>query len=178
MIEAPGAFNAWGSSLIGGLVAGTLGAIFVILAVFYGQRLTDRRARADDRQRAAAELMVEVSNLRDNACSRRTGPTGSYAMAPLRNSLFTTYLALHEYPSHKVVDEFYKAVERWRQWARDRANDSTEIAVEVILPFAEDYQDALFSYGDAVIRILQDQLEQDPLDFEPPALPALSPIPA
>lgn len=172
-VEAAGAFDAWGSSLIGGLVAGTLGAIFVILGVFYGQRLADKRARADDRQRAAAQLMVEVSNLRDEACSRRTGVVGNYAMFPLRNCLFTTYLALHEYPSHKVVAEFYTTVEGWRQWVRSHANESAELPLASRFPNVDDYRSALRAYGDAVIRVLQDRLEEDPLHFEPPQMPPL-----
>lgn len=174
VIEATGTFAAWGSSLVGGLVAGTLGAIFVVFGVRYSQKLADRKALADDRLRASAQLMVEVSNLRDAACSRRTGPAGDYSMYQLRNALFTTYLALHDYPSHKVVDDFYKTVERWRQWARDRQIDPQDAPLEASFPFVDRYRSELREYGDGVIKVLQDKLEDDPLDFKAPELPELT----
>jgi hypothetical protein len=174
MIEAAGAFDAWGSSVIGGAVAGLSGAIFVLIGVRYAQLLADKRIRAADRQRAAAQLMVEVSNLRDAACSRRTGPVGDYSMYMLRNALFTTYLALHEYPSHKAVDDFYKTVQRWRQWARDRAREPQIGPIEDSFPLVHEYRVGLAQYGDGVIKVLQDKLTEDRLDFVPPLLPELT----
>src|SRR5436305_1861425 len=99
MIEAAGTFDAWGSSLIGG--AG--GAVIAVAAVFVAQWLTDRRKTADERRNAANDLIIEISNLRDDACSRRKGIVGDYALFPLRNALFVTHIALEKYPSYHEV---------------------------------------------------------------------------
>jgi hypothetical protein len=122
MTEAAGAFDAWGSALIGGLAS----AVAVLLAVFVTFYLTNRKAKETERREAAARLMVEVSNLRDEACSHTTGPIGDYALYKLRNTLYTTYVPLHTFESFKVVDQFYVTVEAWRGWGRGHDDRPSE----------------------------------------------------
>ncbi len=112
MIEASGAFDAWGSSLVGG--AG--GALIAVVAVFVAQWLSDRRRAADERRNAANDLIIQISNLRDDACSRRKGPIGEYALHPLRNALFVTHVSLERFSSYHEVQLFYRAVRAWREW--------------------------------------------------------------
>lgn len=118
--------------------------------------------------------MVEVSNLRDNACSRGvTGSTGKYPMWKLRNALFVTHVALRKYPSYRVVREFYRTVYHWRGWMRRDAKTSPTTAVEVRVPAVVLYRTELRAYGNQVIRVLQDQREVKDVQFRPPALPEL-----
>jgi hypothetical protein len=175
MAKATGAFEAWGSSLIGGLA----GAVAVLLAVFLTAYVTNRKARETERRQAAAQLMVEVSNLRDAACSHRTGPIGDYALYPLRNRLYTTFVPLHIYESFHVVDQYYETVKEWRKWARDHDDRGSTVPqrarskkIEEMFPWTTEYMTGLGEYGEDVIDVLKRKLEDKDTDFKPPALPA------
>jgi hypothetical protein len=176
MTEAAGALDAWGSALIGGLAS----AVAVLLAVFVTFYLTNRRARETERRQAAARLMVEVSNVRDAACSHTTGPIGDYVMHNLRNRLYTTYVPLHDFESFKVVDAFYRAVNVWRDWGRQHDDQLSEdlprirsMRVQKKFPWIEQYMTGLRKNGEEVIDILKDKLEATGLNYKPPTLPTV-----
>ncbi len=44
-------------------------------------------------------------------------------------------------------------------------------------PIVDDYREALRAYGDQVIKILQDHLEDESLNYTPPRLPPLPALP-
>jgi hypothetical protein len=180
MIEASGTFDAWGSALVGGVAS----AVAVLLAVFVTFSLTSRKAKEDERRQAAARLMVEISNVRDRASSHTTGPIGAFALYPLRNTIFTTYVPLHKYDSFKVVDQFYKTVEAWREWGRtqDPSSGSHDLRTRAgyvanRFPWVEEYLTKLDEYGGQVIGLLQDNLEDKGLSYSPPELPQLNDTP-
>lgn len=171
MIEATGTFDAWGSSLIGG--AG--GAVIAVAAVFVAQWLTDRRKTADERRNAANDLIIEISNLRDDACSRRKGLVGDYALFPLRNALFVTHVALEKDPSYHEVQLFYQAVRTWREWARDHKPPNLPSTRRPDAEYARlrAHQDELRVWSEALINLLQDHLLDIPLESPSRPLPEL-----
>ena len=116
MMAAAGAFDAWGANVLGGVVGGLVGAIFVVIGVRYAQSLTDKREAAADRRTSGNGLIIQISNLRDDACSRRKGVLGDYALFPMRNALFVTHGVLDGYASYAEAKEFYETVRGWREW--------------------------------------------------------------
>lgn len=171
MIEAAGAFDAWGSSLIGGVG----GAVIAVAAVFVSQWLTDRRKAADERRNAGNDLIIEISNLRDDACSRRNGLVGDYALFPLRNALFVTHIALGDYPSYHEVQLFYQAVRKWREWVRDHKPPNLPSTRRPDAEYARlrAYQDELRGWAEELINVLQDHLLDRPLKSPGRRLPEL-----
>jgi hypothetical protein len=168
-----GASSAWdgiGSSVVGGVIA----AAFVVIGVWFAQWLRDNRTAGKDRRDAAAQLMVEVSNLRDNACSAKADRVkGIYPMWMLRNALFVTHVVLQKYPSYRVVREFYRTVYHWRWWSRKQAEVQSDMSLEERLPVVVNYRAELRAYGNHVIEMLQNALEDQSLRFDQPVLPEL-----
>jgi hypothetical protein len=172
MIQSAGTFDAWGSALVGGVVS----AFAVLIGVGLTQYLVSRDSAKKERRTAAVQLMVEVSNLRDEACSHRAGTSGDYALYPLRNALATTYATLHGFNSYQVVEDFYRTVRDWRTWARDRKQENLTPPLEVSFIWVREYRAELRHFGNRVVKVLQDDaLEVPPgaLDFEEPVLPPL-----
>lgn len=173
MVEAAGALDAWGSNVLGGLVGGLLGAAFVVLGVRYGQKLSDDRKAIADRRTAGTGLVIQISNLRDDACSRSRGTTGDYAMWRMRNDLFVTHSVLDGYASYREARAFYDTVYEWREWARTHPPPEGGHQGETAKTLSV-YKAELRSYSEALIKLLQEQLEADPISFRRPTLPALA----
>ncbi len=171
MIEAAGPFDDWGSSLIGGVG----GAAIAVAAVFVAQWLTDRRKAADERRNAANDLIIEISNLRDDASSRRKGLIGDYALFPLRNALFVTHVALEKYPSYHEVQLYYRAVRTWREWARDHKppNPPSTRRPDAEYEKLRAYQAELHGWAEDLINVLQDHLFDMSLNSPRRPLPGL-----
>ncbi|MGB3764416.1 MAG: hypothetical protein WA966_14475 [Ornithinimicrobium sp.] len=183
-IELADAWSGWASTLLGGVVGAVTVVVGVWLAYQYGERSRrdemhdfDERQAANERAAAAAQLMVEVSNLRDQVCGRRKGLTGESELWKLRNALFTTHLPLGRYPSYHVVRNFYATSLTWRQWVRDSQSSVTADELPAQYPVVQEYQAALACYGDDVIKVLQDHLEDFALTVSMPALPRLPSLP-
>jgi hypothetical protein len=180
MINA-GAWDGIGSAVVGGLI----GALTVALGAVLAYRLAERSRRADrreddqraadeERRVAAAQLMVTVSNVRDDVCSRRRGLSGSADLFPLRNALFTTHIPLHRYATFREVQVFYETVEYWRWWVRNRQpTEADPRPVDQRERVVDEYRAALWKYGDSIITLLQDHLTEDPLRYARPPLPSL-----
>lgn len=179
------AWSGWGSTLLGGVIGALTVVLGVVLAYSFSEKSrrdersrNDLRRAQDERRAAAAQLMVEVSNLRDDVCSRTKGLSGTAEFWHMRNVLFTTHVPLRKYPSYAVVREFYQTAINWRQWVRGaQATARTPAEVQARYPVVEEYREALRDYGDQVIRVLQDRLEDQSLDYSPPKLPALPTLP-
>jgi hypothetical protein len=179
MIEA-GAWDGIGSSVVGGLI----GALTVMLGAFLAYRYAEKSRLADreqaetakareDRLNAANGLIIEISNLRDEASSKRNGLLGDYALFPLRNALFVTHVRLEAYPSYQEVRAFYKSVRTWRDWARDHKPPNLPSTRRPDEEYARlrHYQEELRAYAEQVINLLLDHREDQPLAFERPTLP-------
>lgn len=181
MTSLAGAWDGIGSSIVGGLI----GAFTVALGAWIAYRLSEkarrrqlarddlRRARVE-RRTAAADLMVAVSNARDDVCSRSNGLTGRPSLYPLRNTLFTAHVPLHAYPSYWEVKAFYDVAGGYRDWIRarhprDEGPDWTERHFPIVTAFRKD----LWNYGDWIIGLLQDHLEEDPQQGTRPTLGTL-----
>jgi hypothetical protein len=174
MHSAAGAFDAWGSALVSGVVA----AVAVVIGVVLAQRFADARRVNEDRRRAATELIEQVSNVRDYACGKSRGLTGDYSMYPLRNGLFLTFSALQRLPSYEEVRKFYDAVFLWREWVRRRQpRGAKSVWTDAHLDQLRHYQAALSDYAEDVIRVLQQELHARTLRFERPELPPLPDLP-
>jgi len=52
-------------------------------------------------------LIIQISNLRDDACGRRKGLLGDYALFPMRNELFGTHTVLDGYASCVAGEKAY-----------------------------------------------------------------------
>ncbi len=102
---------------------------------------------------------------------------GTAVLWRMRNALFTTYVPLGGYPSYRVVHDFYDTSLAWRQWVRDSQFLVTADELTSTYPVVQGYQKALAGYGDGVIEVLQDHLEDPALTFVPPALPTLPQLP-
>lgn len=121
MIEAARAFDAWGSSVLGGVA----GAVVALATVFLAQHLADRRRTTSEHRLAAEKLMIEVSNLRDAVAYSDDGRHGKYDLFPLRNVRLTTCNDLGHFDSYAVVEQFYKSVRELRSWLRRHAPTSS-----------------------------------------------------
>lgn len=170
MSEAAGAFDAWGSSLLGG----ALGAIFVVIGVVLAQRLSDNRRTANERRVAAHKLLVQISDLRDAATTSAEKTSGGYKMFPLRNELLISYHALGSYPSYKIVSDFYDRVRELRSAVRSRHRANRPWTTEDVRRL-DLHLEALYAYSEQVINALKDNLEDRTLRFAPPDLPPLPP---
>jgi hypothetical protein len=53
VIQQAGALDAWGSNVLGGIVAGLLGAVFVVIGVWYAQLTSAKLRRIDVLQETA-----------------------------------------------------------------------------------------------------------------------------
>lgn len=181
MVQA-GAWDGIGSSIVGGLI----GAVTVMLGAWLAYRLSERSRRADrehegrtraaeDRRNAAKDLIIQISNLKDDATSHRSGLLGDYALFPLRNALFVTHVALERYPAYVEVQQFYRTVTTWREWARDHepANPPSTRRPDDEYAQLRSFQAALQTYADDVISLLQDHREDEVLSFQRPDLPRL-----
>jgi hypothetical protein len=184
VIEA-GAWDGLGSSIVGGLIGAATVALGAVLAYILAERsrrsdrdVHDARKAEEVRRAAAAELMVALSNVRDDVCSHTNGLAGSASMWPLRNALFTTHVPLHIFPTYWEVKAFYDTGIRWRQWVRDTQPVMKPFELEQRYPVVNDYREALRGYGDQVISLLQDHLEDATLRFSRPELPKLPDVPA
>ncbi len=134
----------------------------------------DLRRAKDERRTAAAQLMVELSNLRDDVCSRTKGLNGTAELWRMRNALFTIHVSLRKYPSYEVVRGFYETALSWRIWVRaSQATAGTPDQLQLQYPVVDEYREALRKYGDQVIKVLQDHLEDESLDYTPPQLGTL-----
>lgn len=174
MVEAAGAFDAWGSSLLGG----GLGAVVALLVVYLAQRGSDRRKEGQDRRDAGARLVLSVSNLADYASSPRSGLAGDYSLFELRNNILLTYSALHGLASFEEVKALYSTIEDWRKWVRARQHPGQKVYwPPQAMPLLDAYQRALRAYADSVIKLLNEQLVAKPPRFERPTMPALPDVP-
>lgn len=179
--ELSDAWSGWASTLLGGL----LGALTVLLGAGAAYRFSERarrderrqddlRKERDERRAAAAQLMVELSNLRDDVCSRTKGLNGKAKLWPMRNALFTTHVPLSKYPSYAAVRRYYETALAWRTWVRQtQALAGSPDELQMLYPVVDEYREALRDYGDQVIELLQDHLEDKSLPCVPPQLPAL-----
>jgi hypothetical protein len=181
MVAVTDYWSGLGSSIVGGVVGALTVVLGASLAYWFGEKSRrahqdhqDQRTAEAERRAAAAELMVVLSNLRDGVCARTKGLSGKANLWPMRNSLFTTHVVLRKYPSYQVVKQFYETALAWRQWVRDsQAIASSPSELQALYPVVDEYREALRRYGDQVIAVLQDHLEDSHLDFTPPLLPEL-----
>jgi hypothetical protein len=181
MVEA-GAFDGWGSSLIGGAVGALVAVLAAWLAYLYAEKSRKDAERADAAQRRADELesarqglMIQISNLRDMACSKREGPLGSFALFPMRNFLFVVHTVLNGLPAYADARDFYDLVWTWRSWARDHKPPSLPSTRRPDEQWREirDFQARLYRYGDEVIDSLQTGLDASAARTTPPVAPNL-----
>jgi hypothetical protein len=119
MVEAVGAFDAWGSSVLGGVA----GAVVALATVFVAQHLADKRRAASERRLAAAKLVFEVSNLRDAVAYSDDGLYGRFDLFPLRNVSLTTHHDLSRFDSYAIVTQFYESVREFRSWLRRHTDE-------------------------------------------------------
>lgn len=179
-------WSGLGSSIVGGVVGALTVVLGAWLAYLYGEKSRradrlqdDERKAAEERRAAAAQLMVELSNLRDAVCSRHSGLEGTAALHPMRNALFTTHVPLRKYPSYRAVREFYDTSMAWRRWVRHTQRLApTPAELVALYPVVNEYREALRAYGHQVITVLQDHLEDKNLAFSPPTMPDLPELPA
>jgi isopenicillin N synthase-like dioxygenase len=181
VIEAAGAFDAWGSALVGGVLSAVATVSAVLIAQKFindSKRSEEARRRSGDRRHAAEKLIVSIHNARDEAGGQSRGLNGNYPLSGFRNSLFVTYSALHGLPAYAEVDHLYNTIEAWREWTRARQRRGgqvywhPDVRSELLI-----YQSALKSYAKDVIDLLNSQLERDPIAFTRPALPPLPNVP-
>ena len=91
----------------------------------------------------------------------------------MRNALFTTHVPLHPYPTYHEVYGFYETAVEWRDWVRKKLATLGDAALEDRYPVVNEYREVLRAYGDEVIELLQEHLEDSSLAYERPELPQL-----
>jgi hypothetical protein len=168
MIEAGGVFDAWGSSVLGGIA----GAVVALATVFVAQHLADRRRTASERRLAAETLVIEVSNLRDAVAYSDDGLYGNYDLFPLRNVRLSTYSDLSQFESYAIVEQLYDSVRDLRSWLRRHTPTSGQGWAPDLADQIDAYRKEVYQYSVKVIAVLQDHLEAKTGTFERPAPPA------
>ena len=125
--------------------------------------MSDRRATTDARRKAADDLIVDVSNLRDQATARKRGMRGDYELWPLRTRLYITQNAMRDLPAYSAAWEFYSSAKDAREFARnavrrqgaDASAWNTDERGRLRVHLAN-----LDRYGDEVIGLLQENPHQ------------------
>lgn len=168
MIEAAGVFDAWGSSVLGGVA----GAVVALATVFVAQHLNDKRRIASERRLAAEKLVIEVSNLRDAVAFSDDGLYGKFDLFPLRNARLTTYNDLSQFDSYGIVEQFYECVRELRSWLRRHKPTSSRGWLPDLADQIDAYRKEVYEYAGEVIAVLQNHLEAKNGTFERPAPPA------
>lgn len=152
LLVANGWDGVWGS-LAGGVISGAT----VVIGVYLGQYLSDKRQRVAAERAAADALLIEVADARDAAVhSRSKSRSGRYDLWPLRHQLYLSH-ALHGRSALAAIQNYYDAVWALRDWVRhgpvaqgDRSADEPEVAQAFLR-----YQRALDDGADVLIDALK-----------------------
>ena len=173
MLLASGAFDGWGSSLIGGFV----GAIAVVIGVLLTQKYFETNRHRDVRRDSVSQLIRKVGNLRDAATRSKDRYTGTYALQELRQELYLAKGTMEGSPALASTNDFYEAVGHLRERVRtyhERYNDSSAFP-SVVQRRLTGYMNAIDEWATQVIEDLTYAVE-DPNRKTPPK-PTLPDLP-
>lgn len=158
MVLVTEAWSGLGSTIVGGFIS----AVVVLVGVLAERFLSDKRARTDEQRKAADDLIVDVSNLRDLATARKRGLRGEYELWPLRTRLYITQNSLRGLPAYSAAWAFYESAKEARDLARHAVRtlgDDHQGWPKSDLARFRAHLSNLDHFGDQVIELLQSNPE-------------------
>lgn len=141
------------------LVGGALSGAVVFGGIWIAQQKADQSEDKRERNKAAARLVREVSNLRDAATRSTDGRNGNFELWPLRNTVLEAKYLFASNP--KVLDEvtrFAARTRQYRSWLRADYGGAGETDA-VAQSDAEGFRQRLNANAESVFKVLQGDLD-------------------
>jgi hypothetical protein len=157
-----------------GLGSAVIGAVAVVVGVWFAQWLNERSKQAAAKLDAEVALGIAIGDQRDAAVKGRGARRGDYHLWPLRNELFRLRPVLGaDSSSYKLAAEFYTAVESLRDWIKHRSPAAAAADEESLDAAFARYAKALDQYAESVRTYLGTpaQLRGTPPEARMPELP-------